>query len=83
MTNQPAPTSAPKHTNLITIELTENEQVSLLGLIINSTNPLLAKGDPNNWLPDLESIEEKIRGAQDDMACDNARLPIIYDERSA
>lgn len=68
---------------LITIELTNNEQISLLGLIIDNTNPLIAKGDPNNWLPDLESIEEKIRGAQDDAACENAKLPIIYDERSA
>lgn len=69
--------------SVITIELTENEQISLLGLIVNSTNPLIAKGDPNNWLPDLESIEEKIRGAQDDTATEHAALPIIYDERSA
>lgn len=68
---------------LIQIELSEDEQESVLGLIINSMNSLLAQGDPNNWLPDLESVEEKIRGAQDDVSTEHAKLPIIYDERSA
>lgn len=68
--------------SLITIELTEDEQESLLGLIINSTNPLIAQGDPNKWLPDLESVEEKIRSAQDDTSIEHAKLGIIYDERS-
>lgn len=68
--------------SLITIELTEDEQTSLLGLIIDSAERLIAK-DPNNWLSDLEHIEEKIRGAKDDTASEHDRLPIIYDERSA
>ena len=69
--------------SLVTIELTEDEQTSLLGLIIGSTNRLIASGDPNNWLPDLESVEEKIRGAQDDAAAAHDAMPVIYDERSA
>ena len=69
--------------NLIQIELTEDEQTSLLGLIANSTNRIIAEGDPNNWLADLESMEEKIRGAQDDTDLLYGKLPIIYDERSA
>lgn len=69
--------------SLITIELTEDEQVSLLGLLVNSTNMLIASGDPNNWMPDLESVEEKIRGAQDDTAMEHEKLGIIYDQRSA
>lgn len=40
--------------SLIAIELTENEQISLLGLIIDSTNRIISAGDPNKWLPDLE-----------------------------
>jgi hypothetical protein len=69
--------------SLITIELTEDEQISLLGLIVDSTIRITAAGDPNNWLPDLESVEEKIRGAQDDTAAEHSKLAIIYDERSA
>jgi hypothetical protein len=69
--------------SLIQIELTEAEQITILGLIINSTNNILAAGDPNNWLTDLESIEEKIRAAQDDTDVLHGKLPIIYDERSA
>lgn len=70
-------------TSLITIELTENEQISLLGLIVNSTNRIIAEGDPNNWLSDLETVEEKIIAAQDDAGIAHSKLPIIYDERSA
>lgn len=69
--------------SLITIELTEDQQISLLGLIVNSTNSLIAKGDPNKWLSDLESIEEQIRSAQDNIAIEHAALPIIMDYRSA
>lgn len=69
--------------SLITIELTEDEQVSVLGLIIDSTNRIIAAGDPNKWLPDLERVEEKIRAAQDDTDTVHAKLAIIYDERSA
>lgn len=72
-----------KLANLITIELTHDEQISLLGLIVNSTNGIIAAGDPNKWLPDLESVEEKIRSAQDNAAVEHAALPIIYDDRSA
>ena len=53
---------------LISIELTSDEQISLLGLLLNSTNRIIASGDPNNWLPDLERIEEKIRDQQDDIS---------------
>ena len=70
-------------TSLITIELTEDEQISLLGLIVNSTNRIIAEGDPNKWLPDLESVEEKITAAQDDAYNERSKLAIIYDERSA
>jgi hypothetical protein len=69
--------------SLITVELTENEQISLLELIVNSTTSIIAAGDPNKWLPDLENVEEKIRGAQDDRAVEHAAAPIIYDDRSA
>jgi len=58
--------------SLITIELTSDEQISLLGFIMNHTNCLIAKGDKNNWLPDLERIEEKIRERQDVIDCSTA-----------
>ena len=68
---------------LITLELTEDEQISLLGFLVNNTKQLLATGgDPNNWLEDLERVEEKIRDAQEDMSIAIDRA-IIYDERSA
>lgn len=65
---------------LITIELTSDEQISLLGLLVNSTNQIIASGDPNNWLPDLERIEEKIRDQQEDVDFSDA---IIMDYRGA
>jgi len=66
---------------LITIELTSDEQISLLGLIVNSTNGLLAS-DPNNWLPDLERIQEKIEDEQEKCAVEFPPS-IIMDYRSA
>ena len=66
--------------SLITVELTEDEQESLLGLIIQSTNSLIAS-DPNRWLPDLERVEEKINSAREASAFDNGRPVIIHDYR--
>lgn len=63
--------------SLIQIELTESEQEALLGLLVQSTNGIIAAGDPNNWLEDLERIEEKIRGVQDDTDAEHAKLMAI------
>lgn len=65
--------------SLITIELTSDEQISLMGLLVASTNSLIAS-DPNNWLPDLERIEEKIGDAQE-ASSGISVSPIIMDYR--
>lgn len=58
---------------LISIELTSDEQISLLGFIMNHTNCLIAKSDKCDWLPDLERIEEKIKSQQETLDHEKAR----------
>jgi hypothetical protein len=61
---------------MIQLELTDDEAHSLLKLLINSTNNIIAKGDPDNILEHLERVEEKIIGAMDDAAIKLARIPM-------
>jgi hypothetical protein len=63
--------------SLIQIELTEDEQKALLGLLMSGTNRIIAEGDPNGWLEHLESVEEKIQGAQDDVHIEHAKLSVV------